>query len=97
MTILVPPVNERTSRAAKASAAKTMRNAAHASGIGLLRAFTLKMHRRLQARDKASPSSTALAAHLMVNRSFAAPGFNTSVVNRSAPELFPALISAQTG
>jgi hypothetical protein len=55
------------------------------------------MHRRLQARDKASPSSTALAAHLMVNCSFAAPGFNTSVVNRSAPELFPALISAQTG
>jgi hypothetical protein len=33
MTILVPPVNERTSRAAKASAAKTMRNAAHGSGL----------------------------------------------------------------
>ena len=35
--------------------------------------------------------ATAPAARLLVNGSFAAPGFNTKVVNRSAPDLFPVM------
>jgi hypothetical protein len=31
------------------------------------------------------------AARLRVNGSFAAPGFNTKVVNRNAPDLFPVM------
>ena len=36
-----------------------------------------------------SPSWKALAARLLVDNSFTAPGFNTNVVNRSPPDLFP--------
>jgi hypothetical protein len=35
------------------------------------------------------PCWAALAARLLVNHSFAAPGVNTKMVNRSAAELFP--------
>ena len=37
------------------------------------------------------PSRTAPNACLMVNRSFAPPGVNLKMVNRSAPDLFPAM------